>query len=257
MTIALGILATDGVVIATDTQIGVQDYLKTHQGKLVVAHFGPSDNKSAAIAITGAGSVGYLARIKQDLLNAFYNSTISTTVDLHAYLDQYIHNFYKTHVIPFAEYHAAERPEVALLLGAEYDGDFRLLATEKNVCRRSLQYDAVGAGAMYAQILLGRLYTPVNLTAAAILAAYVVFHVKASIDGCGKDTHVCCISENHYSYFSWEQLTSLEKLFAECSWFENCAMQYIFDAKLNLRDMSNFLRRLRRQRAKVGPLVKD
>ena len=178
MTIALGILANDGVAIATDTQIGIQDYMKSHAAKLVAARFGLNDAKKAAIALTGAGTVGYLDRIKADLLGAFYNSPISSGVEFQVYLDHYIHNFYQNHVIPFAGYHPTERPDVALLVGLEYDGEFRLLATEKNNCRRSMHYDAVGAGAMYAHILLGRLYAPMNIDEAAMLAAYVVFHVK-------------------------------------------------------------------------------
>lgn len=53
MTIALGMLASNGIVLATDTQETVQGYWKRHQGKMTAVQ-----SEAGAFVIAGAGRSG-------------------------------------------------------------------------------------------------------------------------------------------------------------------------------------------------------
>ena len=60
MTIALGILASDGVVVATDTQETVQGYWKRHEGKIQAAQ-----TAQGAVVVAGAGRAAYADALGQ------------------------------------------------------------------------------------------------------------------------------------------------------------------------------------------------
>ncbi|MGD1097142.1 MAG: hypothetical protein ABSB35_34790, partial [Bryobacteraceae bacterium] len=63
VTIALGILANDGLVIAADRQVGITEYLKTDQGKILSTIFGdphPGPYRLSTLTVTGSGNATYL-----------------------------------------------------------------------------------------------------------------------------------------------------------------------------------------------------
>ena len=63
MTIALGMLAGDGIIVlAADTQLGETEYLKTGEGKIAMStsRVVSDHTKTRSFAITGAENVPYL-----------------------------------------------------------------------------------------------------------------------------------------------------------------------------------------------------
>src|SRR5208283_5317188 len=65
MTIALGVLAKDGVVLAADTEL-TWGYLKTSGEKIWT-----TEAETGALAIAGAGPGGYLEAVSQQLIDDF------------------------------------------------------------------------------------------------------------------------------------------------------------------------------------------
>jgi hypothetical protein len=118
VTIALGILAHDSVVIAADTQMTYPDYLKTGQGKIAWLRKTAPSGQLGGLAITGAGSGAYLQHLQREFISRFSNNADLPTVDdLRQDLKTRMHEFYRDHVVPFSQYGAAERPDVWLIMG--------------------------------------------------------------------------------------------------------------------------------------------
>src|SRR5262245_43720160 len=67
MTIALGILASDGLVIAAATQETYSGVFKINQGKMLGTRLGPLDDPLGYVTVTGAGTAGHLDAINQDI----------------------------------------------------------------------------------------------------------------------------------------------------------------------------------------------
>jgi hypothetical protein len=234
VTIALGILATDGVVLASDTQVGITDYLKTGQGKIaccITRTLPGSASQTNTLAVTGAGNTTYLLashRAMMDCLSTPEASINPNTlqVELQAALGQ----FYEGHILPFSGYPPNERPELQLVIGAQQGDEYTIWATEKNLLVREYQFAAVGVGAMYARILLGNLYAELDLRTAAALAAFVVFQVKQCIDGCGHDTDILVLRNGLPGATDRELTRKLEEQFREYSTIEASALHYALGA---------------------------
>src|SRR5438132_4917979 len=79
MTIAIGLLAQDGVILAADTEESIPDYLKRHQGKIMTTEVSITtdsigtviDYSKGVMAISGAGDADYLDSISQDMCSVF------------------------------------------------------------------------------------------------------------------------------------------------------------------------------------------
>src|SRR5438046_2919326 len=75
MTIAVGLDALGGIVMAADTlELG---YLKTSSSKFHIA----ARSDHGAIAISGAGTAGYLDAIAQEIQKVFHGMGMSTSLD--------------------------------------------------------------------------------------------------------------------------------------------------------------------------------
>lgn len=208
MTIAFGLLAGDGVVLAADTEIGMPDYLKAPRGKVAGAQFGPGENGKGAICVAGSGNLHYVERVRVDIFRGFYNS--KSIAEMATYLQQYLGHFYQNHVVPFASYPAAERPDFNLLVAAQIDGKVALWSTEKNSVRLCPDWDAIGIGAMYAHVVIARDFPkPRTIKMGVLLAAYALMQVKASIPGCGNESTIWWLQDNRFKCIAAREIEDL------------------------------------------------
>jgi hypothetical protein len=224
MTIAIGMLATDGIVLAADTQVGITDYLKTSQGKIamIVIRNERPDMPLRSFAVTGAGNASYLEALRHRMTDLFRDPGYSEAPGrLETDLEERLIEFYDAHVVPFDQYPANERPDFWLLMGAQFGEQKLLWTTEKNVLIPHSQSAAVGIGAMYAQILLSRFHAKADSRTTALLAAYVIFQVKESIDGCGRDTDIFVLRRGTPFFLDRQRVRALEELFREYSKVES------------------------------------
>ena len=81
MTIALGLLASDGIVIAADTQETYSGALKVNHPKISGALNGDRFNPEGVFIVTGAGSAVHLDPIGQELSDAFETKPPATIMD--------------------------------------------------------------------------------------------------------------------------------------------------------------------------------
>ncbi|GEM_PF-5783039 len=217
MTIALGILANDGFVIAADRQETIPGYWKNDVSKLSSISTS-SPNKWRCCLVSGAGDAHYIDAFRDRLADRF--SLSQTLKQTAAAFSTLLGEFYNQHVLPFAAYPAGERPDFQILTAfssQRHDPNnprgVILLTSEHSVFRAHSHYAAVGSGSMLANSLLARFckYGEFDTKEALLAATYVMSHVKDSIDGCGKDTDIAGMYKGHMFNLNHLQTAALEK----------------------------------------------
>ena len=220
MTIALGILASDGLVLAADTEISSDGgELKGVDSKLIgVSQALEHGIPGRALGLAGAGSLPYFQSLRLDAAIVVMRSLGDDGKDDHRIkhnLELLMTDFHNKHVIPYAKF--KHPPEISLLVGTWFNEAGTIWATDKGTVRKAaLGYDAIGGGAGYALDLLhGHFHDgPVLMSrdSAALLAAYVMLRVKSTIQGCGQETHIALLSPGAYSFVPRALLTECDRI---------------------------------------------
>jgi 20S proteasome alpha/beta subunit len=187
VTIAIALLASDGIVLAADREEG-DGYLKTDQGKIsfklrLTLPIGAS-------AVTGAGSGPYLDEIAAILNDMVTDDSEGTEDSIGPKILNTHRTYYKETVIPFSSYPYEQRPDYELLVACFGDKIKSVWSTHQLAMTKVRDYESVGVGAKVANTWFQRLYDRVPCTHAAKLAAYVVFQTKRSVRDVGGDTDV-------------------------------------------------------------------
>jgi 20S proteasome alpha/beta subunit len=230
MTIAFGILATDGIVLAADTEeiSGYAGGLKTDSQKILTGMC--AGKKQTGVAISGAGTANYIDSISPKMLSTVTNATQNPDVSydtLQDAIESQLADFYSKHVIPFANFPDHERPDFCLLIGVEHGSHSGIWSTDRTTVYRCMPFGAVGVGSTYAKILLARLVKKVDLMKASIVAAYVAFKVKQTIEGCGRDTDIVLVRRGGTtSYIHSQDILKMEQFFQEYELIERKVFHY-------------------------------
>jgi hypothetical protein len=213
VTIAIGLLAKDGIVIAADTQETIGS-MKMDDSKVLVANKGTKRQKAGAMVVSGAGDGGYLDTINQEVCELFLAKKWSKK-SFTATVKRHVKKFHDEHVIPFAKYPSQERPELFLVIGTGFGSEQILLESDKSTVHPCRNYAAVGIGHMYARAMLRRYWVKTDTVKAASLAAYIMFHVKNNVEGCGNETQIVILKDGHAEYLSDRNISMLEHSFGE------------------------------------------
>jgi len=235
MTIAVGIVAQGGIVVAADTEES-SGYMKSSETKILSVLGGVQLGKqtkpnvaTGACLISGAGDSGYVTALMYELADVFLDQKTLVDKPLQKAFQACIKNFHAEHIIPFAGYPRVDRPSVEMLIAFNRKHRSGLLISEKSALFKKMPYKAVGAGSIYAEILLHRLWGHADVKSTQILAAYVVFMVKESIEGCGKYKQITTLhgstivpmeessmlmpAEHPVSHMPWNEIDDLEREF--------------------------------------------
>jgi hypothetical protein len=197
MTIAIGIMAQDGLVIGADSEEST-GYLKSTQQKLSPLFLGVPlgnnpDPPSGVCVFTGAGDGGYIDAITEDLAEVLYDQTLHGHL-LKKALGKRLKEFYKDHVIPFAAFPDNDRPSMELLIAVQKH-QHNLYVTNRTTIRRSSPYGVVGIGGTFAKNILDSLWRPASTKQIAVLAVYILAMVKENVEGCGKGSSVMILHD--------------------------------------------------------------
>jgi hypothetical protein len=257
MTIALGLLASDGIVIAADTQESTGDYMKGDQSKLMSfasmqAGKPEVGSLAGACVISGAGDSGYVRALTIELGSVFLanQDTVAINVgaqeSLQCKFQECLRKFYKEHVIPFASFPFKDRPDVEMLLGIYRRFGLSLFVTERTLVNMVVPYKAIGMGYVFAELLLKKLYRRATVQQLELLAAYIVFMTKESVETCGKYTQITTIHGarmletpegakmlpplHSISHTPWEKIDNWERSFRTEWWqAEHAAIWTLID----------------------------
>lgn len=241
LTIAIGLMGQDCIVMAADTQESTGNYLKADKQKLLsFSHFGSGVGKvntltPGACVVAGAGDSGYVRALMMKMGQKFLDnpdvrlSVTPSAEHIETIMEGLLESFYKKHIIPFAAFPSSQRPDVEMMFGMYRRHELRLFTTEKTVLIGSMPFAAIGMGSTYASLLLDRLWSPLPARELEVLAAYAVFMAKESVEDCGKYTMITTIHgsrqiqgvggmelhgpETSLSYTPWNHIDQWERSF--------------------------------------------
>jgi hypothetical protein len=212
MTIALGLLASDGLVMVADRQETHGNLIKLDRGKMSAYASRKEDEVQRAIVMAGAGDAHHIDAIGQKLLNGVF--TLDRKDNVNEFMNAMLRDFYRDYILPFAQYPESQRPDIELLIGSGAQYGQQLWVSQKSVFRPAGYYVAIGVGSLTAYPLLARLYPPSSvpdLKAAIVIAMYVIAHVKEFTDGCGKNTDIAALQNGRMVLFNRGQIDRLER----------------------------------------------
>jgi hypothetical protein len=201
MTIAIGLICADGVVIAADTQESGA-LTKNQAHKIAVSLI-----DGGVIAFAGAGEAqtldGLSCHVRDSAAKAQKSEIVSVIND--SFLA-----FYKQHIVPLYPFH--ERfvsPDVDAIIGISVGTQSVLLANHRTALRRCDHFVSVGIGRDFSDVLLARLFPhglKLPTERAVLLAAYVIYQVRESVEGCGLGTQLYLLRTGQAAtLWDWDQ----------------------------------------------------
>ncbi len=190
MTICIGILATDGIVIAADAQES-DTYFKRSAQKIMTWHTSGSwdPRAPAACVIAGAGDGGFVDAFTSEFLVGVRGDM--TMADFEAYAKKKVDSFYAMHVRPLIK--ADPNFDFCVLIGAYFQSMARLYKSYRTSFHQvQAATAAVGIGTQFALRALDE-FPIADIAHTEITAAAVISRTKDCIDGCGKYTDIVSV----------------------------------------------------------------
>ena len=162
--------------------------LASHQSRI----FG-----SAGCLVSGAGTAAHMEALLALLRERFSAEPHLDTADVvQPAFAEILNEFHEDYLAPFRACAFDDRPTVEVIAGYMFNnGVGQLLVSQENLIRKVSPYVAIEAGSTLARTLLGRFYRLplLDVWQTVLLATYVMYQVKESVDGCGKRTDICCL----------------------------------------------------------------
>jgi hypothetical protein len=205
-------MAGDGSLLtATDTQETYTNGGKVDSGKIISAW---RPDPLGAINVAGTGDTPYINALSQEIVKQF-QAFHGTADELDSRVRHIVEEFYRVHILPLVgKLDDANVPEASLLIAARHEGTGKLWTTERTLVTEATPFDCLGIGAATANALLNRLYPLYpTLDSVAILAAYVIYRVKSSVDGCGLKTEIRFIHRDRPGAVPFSLIDEWENLF--------------------------------------------
>lgn len=208
MTIAAGFKCDDGILLTADTLITVPGYYKLAQSKIKRLH---TNSCRAFFAI--AGDVEFTAR-GLEIIEGHLNQAEASL--------EAVKDALEIGCLDLCTRYRSQRDLFLQMIGViSVEGQqTEFVKINGPLVSPAGDYACIGSGEPLANFLITGLFSPKLPRELAVrLAAYVLFHVKRNVDGCGGATQFVHISQTgayHYPLHDdggFEDLTDLEKLF--------------------------------------------
>jgi|HubBroStandDraft_1064217.scaffolds.fasta_scaffold07007_2 hypothetical protein len=214
VTIAIHLSGGGALLTATDTQETYEPE-KVESGKIIsFSRLKPL----GAISIAGAGDSHYVKAISQKMSRMFDKFTGSLD-ELEFKIGETTLNFYNESVLPFVgRLQDHNVPTYHLLIAATHEGNERLWCVDRLAVTDEALFDCIGIGKPVADSLLNRLWPLYpTLDSLAILAAYVIYKAKSSVDGCGLKTEIRFMQNGRFGIgiVPAERIAAWEALFGK------------------------------------------
>jgi 20S proteasome alpha/beta subunit len=190
MTICLGMVAHDGIVIAADAEES-DSYFKRSQQKIMTWQTASSGgtHTPAGCVMTGAGDAGFIDAFIYDLMKSV--GQIKNIPEFESYFKKRLEAFYSKHVLPFSTINPDY--DFKIIAGVYFGYMTSLFVTYKSTVRHGAPYTAIGVGDSFALSMMDNIIDFTSVSRSELLAANVITSTKGSIPGCGKYTDVVTI----------------------------------------------------------------
>jgi 20S proteasome alpha/beta subunit len=201
MTIALGILARNGVVIAADREESAGDWAKYEANKIRGA-FRLSKEGHRHLLLVGAGWADYIDAFAQTIEDDGILKDPRLDEAPKAVFEEALERFYARKVLPFSRYRSHERPAFEIVLGYIGGGRSHLFVSCYNTLKRAETFAVIGTGSLVARPILLRFMSPssgarsVSVREAVVIATYAAREAKDAVPGVGKDTDILAMFDS-------------------------------------------------------------
>ena len=189
MTIAIGVLCDNGVVLGCDLQHST-DIIKTAGPKLFIIPPG----KNHSVLITGAGNSDSMKKAAQlihdRISDADDSGGISDVYAMRGHIEAALEELYSKYIY-FAPQEHCSTLDVSLLLAIRVNTETALFRTNRNMLIAEDRYACVGMGMYLGHYALSTMLgwrPPVEV--AAQVVTYIVSQAKEYIEGVGKGSAV-------------------------------------------------------------------
>ena len=207
MTIALGLICRDSVVLAADTEItGFTG--KWHREKIRNCVW----TSQIGIATIFAGAVEFALMA----CDKIFPRLLHATREMPSILDVIERTIREVYEGPVAAFPGPDKPSFSLLIGVRLPDDdlVHFIKTSDTAVRRADSFEAIGIGAELARYLGSKLFRGgMPVQEGAVLAAYVLHEVKNNVVGCGGSSLILSLEPNGMKLVSPEKLSKLENWF--------------------------------------------
>lgn len=197
MTVAVGFMCTDGIVLAADREVSTPS-LKFEGPKAWYYRYPPdAAQPTLKVGIVGAGDYSFIKfaaeRIDGQLREWIQGHGQASMDEVNGLIQGVINDIHLNHLYPVGQPY--ERPTIDLLIGIRlHTGRIRLARTSLTAITKVQNYEAIGIGSDLANFLVTRLYSGrVTATTAAFWATQVLMHAKDYVPGCGGKSDVVVI----------------------------------------------------------------
>ena len=188
MTIAIGILCSDGIVLSADSQETFNEYAKLQRAKVFELSLIHPDVK---VVIAGSGDSNFYDALRERLEDGI-DMAEPDLISIRNKIEEVIVG-YCTRVWPL---YAAQkdRPSAQMLIGIRATDGFALLHTEGPITRQGNSPECIGFGADFSLYHLKKLFKNTMLCAEVCpIAAYVLDLAKENVEFCGGASDVFVI----------------------------------------------------------------
>lgn len=226
MTIGVGILASNGLVVAADSQV-TNATMKTSHGKItgmVLRDIDTTDPNNVIFSNQGGFVVGmagqpsgYVIEAGRRMKLVFESDHTISGPELKDALQTELIAFYDEHIARFHDLPHAERPYVQLVIGAFRNNRRDLWYTDNALLLDTSFYSVIGSGETSALPIVERHFrvpSP-DVVEALFLAAFAVHEAKKRDPYCGKDTDVICLWNNMFLHVSRHITRQIDALLDE------------------------------------------
>lgn len=230
MTIAMGLRYKGGIILAADTQVTIPGDYKMGQSKI---HLRRTNSCVAAFVL--AGDMEFTER-SLEIIEGYLNDARPNLPDVKDALDAAcLHIKEKYRTVADDPYRPLSLKLItALKIKDSEDTDF--LKISGSVVSPAKDYTFAGSGEHLAEFLLRNAYQGPEASKGSVVrsAAYILFHVKRHVDGCGGMSEFIAIDKYGETQpfvdreFEHEDLRELEKSFAVMAkWMHSLVPKFV------------------------------
>lgn len=256
MTIAVGAIAADGILIAADTEVN-DTVNKTKQSKILWMRSQVRLGDFSMI-VTGSGDLPYLRILAQKIKDGLAAHKIDLTFDkVEVTIAEIIHKFFSDHVFPMNN-PAFDEP--SLIIGCQYpagvvDGNTdyipQLWKSSRSAIALSGEFAAVGVGKSEAINSLYHLRGPrselIPIKQLVPMMIYAISRVKDVVPGCGNDTYICCSINGKPLTVNFDYINTLEAFFESDGLdLERDVASWLFDNDKDFKGLSRSLKKAKK-----------
>ena len=230
MTIAMGLRYKDGIILAADTQVTIPGDYKMGQSKLRLLR-----TNSCVAAFALAGDMEFTER-SLEIIEQHLNDARPSLPDVREALDAACLQIKEKYRAVADDPYRPLSLQLVTAIKIKDSEDIDFLKLSGPVVTPGKHYTFIGSGESLAEFLLRNAYQGPKASKESVVrsAAYILFHVKRHVDGCGGISQFLAIDKYGETHpfadqeFEHEDLGSLEKSFAVMdNWIRNLVPKFV------------------------------